>query len=41
MRAAGMSGFCAWMTNTVIPVGGLIRPIVAITVTKMPNQTPS
>jgi hypothetical protein len=29
------------MTKTVIPVGGLIRPIVAITVTKMPNQMPS
>ena len=29
------------MTNTVMPVGGLIRPIVHITVTKMPNQMPS
>ena len=29
------------MTNTVIPVGGLIRPIVHITVTKTPNQMPS
>src|SRR5262249_48526409 len=29
------------MTNTVMPVGGLIRPIVHITVTNMPNQMPS
>jgi hypothetical protein len=36
-----MSGFCAWITNTVSPTGGLIRPMVAITVTKMPNQMKS
>ena len=41
MRATGMSGCCAWITNTVMPVGGLIRPMVHITVTKMPNHTPS
>ena len=39
--ATGISGCCAWITNTVMPVGGLIRPMVHITVTKMPNQMPS
>jgi hypothetical protein len=41
MSATGMSGCWAWMTNTVIPVGGLMRPIVHMTVTKIPNQIPS
>ena len=41
MRATGISGCCAWMTNTVMPVGGLIRPMVHITVTKIPNHRPS
>ena len=36
--STGMSGFCASITKTVSPVGGLMRPIVHMTVTKMPNQ---